>query len=71
MQWVLNNRIVTSVIAGPRTLAQWKAYLGALRHSFTAEDEAFVDSLVAAGHPAAPGLIWSRYPPTGRVARTG
>ncbi len=69
--WVLNNRIVTSVIAGPRTLAQWKAYLGALKHAFTAEDEALVDGLVAPGHPAAPGLIWNRYPPMGRAARTG
>jgi len=71
LQWVLNNRIVTSVIAGPRTLAQWKAYLGALNHAFTAEDEALVDSLVAAGHPAVPGLNWNRHPPKGRVARTG
>jgi aryl-alcohol dehydrogenase-like predicted oxidoreductase len=69
--WVLNNRIVTSVIAGPRTLGQWNAYLGALKHDFTAEDEALVDSLVAAGHPASPGLNWNRHPPMGRVARTG
>ena len=69
--WVLNNRIVTSVIAGPRTLAQWKAYLGALKHEFTTEDEALVDGMVAAGHPATPGLIWNRHPPMGRVARTG
>lgn len=68
--WVLNNRVVTSVIAGPRTLAQWNAYLGALKHNFTAEDEALVDSLVAAGHPASPGLIWNRHPPMGRVALT-
>ncbi len=69
--WVLNNKTVTSVIAGPRTLAQWNAYLGALKHEFTAEDEALVDSLVAAGHPASPGLIWNRHPPMGRVTRTG
>ena len=67
--WVLNNRIVTSVIAGPRTITQWKAYIGALAHEFTPEDEALVDSLVAAGHPAAPGLNWMRHPPRGR--RTG
>jgi len=33
--WVLNNQIVTSVVAGPRTMGQWKDYLGALRHEFT------------------------------------
>jgi aryl-alcohol dehydrogenase-like predicted oxidoreductase len=64
--WVLNNRTVSSVIAGPRTLEQWNAYLGALKHTFTAEDEKFVDGLVAKGHPATPGLIWSRHPPMGR-----
>ena len=69
--WVLNNRVVTSVIAGPCTPAQWKAYLCALKHTFTAEDEAFVDGIVAAGHPASPGLIWNRHPPLGRAARTG
>jgi aryl-alcohol dehydrogenase-like predicted oxidoreductase len=69
--WVLNNRIVTSVIAGPRTLAQWKAYLCALKHTFTAEDEAFVDGIVATGHPASPGLIWNRHPPMGWAARAG
>lgn len=69
--WVLNNKIVSSVIAGPRTLEHWTAYLDALKHDFTAEDEALVDSLVASGHPAAPGLIWSRHPPLGRKPRTG
>ena len=69
--WVLNNRTVSSVITGPRTLEHWNAYLGALKHSFTAEDEKFVDGLVAKGHPATPGLIWSRHPPMGRKAIVG
>jgi aryl-alcohol dehydrogenase-like predicted oxidoreductase len=68
--WVLNNRIVSSVIAGPRTLAHWNAYVGALSHGFTAEDEALVDTLVRPGHPAAPGLVWSRHPPMGRKPLT-
>lgn len=66
MQWVLNNKTVSSVIAGPRTLEQWEAYLAAMDHTFTAEDEKLVDSLVASGHPATPGLIWTRHPPFGR-----
>ncbi len=53
--WMLNNRIVTSALAGPRTVEQWEAALGALRHEFTAEDEALVDSLVPAGHSARGG----------------
>jgi aryl-alcohol dehydrogenase-like predicted oxidoreductase len=71
IQWVLNNKIVSSVIAGPRTAEHWTAYLDALKHDFTAEDEALVDSLVSSGHPAAPGLIWSRHPPMGRKPRVG
>jgi aryl-alcohol dehydrogenase-like predicted oxidoreductase len=65
--WVLNNRTVSSVIAGPRTLEQWNAYLGALKHKFHGRGrEIRRDGLVAKGHPATPGLIWSRHPPMGR-----
>jgi aryl-alcohol dehydrogenase-like predicted oxidoreductase len=71
MRWLFNNRLVTSVLAGPRTLAQWEAYLGCLRHGFTAEDEALVDALVAPGHPSTPGYVDPRYPPRGRQPRTG
>ena len=30
LAWLWANRIVTSVIAGPRTLEQWKDYVGAI-----------------------------------------
>lgn len=69
--WVLNNKIVTSVVAGPRTLAQWKDYLGALRFEFTAEDEALIDSLVPSGHPSTPGYSDPKYPYQGRQPWTG
>ena len=69
--WVLNNRLVTGAVAGPRTEAQWTDYLGALDYAFTAEDEAFVDSLVTAGHPSTPGYNDPQYPLEGRVPRTG
>src|SRR6185312_8542209 len=52
--WVLANKVVTSVIAGPRTLEQWNDYMGALGRKFDAEDEALVDSLVKTGHPSTP-----------------
>lgn len=67
--WVLNNRLVTGVVAGPRTLAQWRDYVGALDYRFTAEDEAFCDGLVAAGHPSTPGFNDPQYPIEGRVSR--
>ncbi len=69
--WVLNNRLITSVLAGPRTLEQWQGYLGAFAHDFTAEDEALVDSLITSGHPSTPGYNDARYPITGRQAISG
>jgi len=68
--WVLNNALVTGVIAGPRTEAQWADYVGALDYRFTAEDEALVDSLVPAGHPSTPGYNDPAYPLEGRAPRT-
>ena len=68
--WVLNNRLVTSPIVGPRTEEQMRDYLGALDYGFTAEDEALVDSLVATGHPSTPGYNDPSYPIEGRVPRT-
>jgi aryl-alcohol dehydrogenase (NADP+) len=66
LNWVLNNRIVTSVLAGPRTLEQWVEYTGALEHRFSAEDEALINSMVKSGHPSTPGYSDPRYPITGR-----
>jgi aryl-alcohol dehydrogenase-like predicted oxidoreductase len=68
--WVLNNSLVTGVIAGPRTEAQWQEYLGALDYAFTPEDEALVDGFVAAGHPTTPGYNDPAYPLEGRVPRS-
>ncbi len=67
--WVLNNVAVDAVIAGPRTLAQWKDYLAGLETSLCAEDEAFVDGLVAPGHSSTPGFTDPQYPVTGRTLR--
>jgi len=67
--WVLNSQAVASVLAGPRTMAQWLAYLGALERGFTAEDEALIDTLVPPGHPSTPGYTDPRYPVTGRRPR--
>jgi aryl-alcohol dehydrogenase-like predicted oxidoreductase len=64
--WVLNNCIVSSVIAGPRTLAQWQEYAGAVGLALSANDESLVDSLVAPGHPSTPGYTDPQYPVIGR-----
>lgn len=71
VSWVLNNRFVSSVLAGPRTFAQWQAYAAALDYTFTAEDEAFFDRLVPLGHASTPGYSDPRYPIEGRPTHTG
>jgi aryl-alcohol dehydrogenase-like predicted oxidoreductase len=65
--WVLANPAVSSVIAGPRTFAQWQSYLPALDFRPDAADEALVDSLVAPGHPSTPGFTDPAYPLVGRL----
>src|SRR6266567_3465188 len=67
--WVLNNRLVTGTIAGPRTQQQWDEYLAALEYRFTGEDEALVDRLVAPGHPSTSGYNDPAYPIEGRISR--
>ena len=68
--WVLANGILSSVIAGPRTLAQWQDYFPALDFQLNAEDEALVDSLVGSGHPSTPGYSDPAYPLNGRIPAT-
>jgi aryl-alcohol dehydrogenase-like predicted oxidoreductase len=67
--WVWHNRLVHGLIGGPRTLAQWQEYLGAIGQPFDAEDEALVDSLVPAGHASTPGYTDPVYPVQGRQPR--
>lgn len=69
LAWLLNNRAVTSVLAGPRTLQQWQAYLAGLDYPFAADDEELVNSLVPTGHPSTPGYTDPRYPIEGRTTR--
>ena len=67
--WVLANGILSSVIAGPRTLAQWEDYFPALDYRFTTEDETLVDSLVGPGHSSTPGYTDPAYPLNGRITK--
>ena len=65
--WVLANRHVSSVIAGPRTLAQMEDYYAALDLTLDAAEEAMVDGLVRPGHASTPGYNDPSYPFFGRV----
>jgi aryl-alcohol dehydrogenase (NADP+) len=68
--WVLNNRLISGVVAGPRTEAHWDDYVKALDFSFTPEDEAFINDLVVTGHAVTPGYNDPAYPIEGRPVRT-
>ena len=68
--WVLNNTAVSSAIVGPRTEEQWDAYTKALAVKITAEDEAFIDSLVTPGHASTPGYNDVSHFVSGRKPRT-
>jgi aryl-alcohol dehydrogenase-like predicted oxidoreductase len=66
LAWVLNNKFVSSTIAGPRTEAHWDSYMDALTLKLDAQDEAFVDALVPPGHASTPGYTDPGYPVEGR-----
>jgi aryl-alcohol dehydrogenase-like predicted oxidoreductase len=66
LAWLWATRIVTSVIAGPRTLEQWKDYVAAIGAPWSDEDEKLVDSLVTPGHASTPGFNDPAYPFYGR-----
>ncbi len=67
--WVLNNRLVTAAVGGPRTEDQWEDYVAALSVGLDAADEALIDRLVSPGHPSTPGYNDPAYPIEGRQAR--
>ena len=67
--WVLNNRAITSAIAGPRTFEQWQSYMGAVAYPWTRADEALADKLVVPGHASSPGYNDPGYPIEGRFAK--
>lgn len=71
LAWVLNNRLITAAIAGPRTEEQWDDYIPALAYRFTADDEALVDRLVVTGHASTPGYNDPQYPIRGRQPYSG
>jgi aryl-alcohol dehydrogenase-like predicted oxidoreductase len=64
--WVLANRHISSVIAGPKSLEQCKPYFTALDVQWAPDDEALINGLVAPGHPSTPGYTDPVYPFFGR-----
>jgi aryl-alcohol dehydrogenase-like predicted oxidoreductase len=66
LNWVLANPLISSVIIGPRTQAQWQTYLAAYAEPYDSEDEALLDGLVPIGHPSTPGYHDPLFPVMGR-----
>ena len=64
--WVLANPTITSVILGPKNMAQFDDNFGGLSVTITPEDEAFVDVLVPPGEHTGKGFQDTAYPITGR-----
>lgn len=67
--FVLANRLMSGAIAGPRTLEQLEAYLGAFDVEWTEDDETFIESLVPAGSTAVHHYVDPAYPVQGRKPR--
>ena len=67
--WALNNKLLSGVIGGPRTLEQWKDYVAALAVQLQPEDETLVDSLVPPGYASTHGFVDPQYPIKGRKPR--
>jgi len=71
VNWVLNNRLVSAAIVGPRTLDQTHEYLAGAGLPFDAQDEALIDAMVPVGHSSTPGYSDPAYPIEGRQAFSG
>ena len=68
LHWLLDNRIVSAVLAGPRSVEQWEEYLASLTHGFDAEDADFIDGLVPPGYASTYGYNDPQYPVRGRLS---
>lgn len=66
LAWILANPIMTSVIIGPKSMAQFDDNMGCLNVEVTKEDEAFIDTLVPPGEHSGKGFQDPAYPILGR-----
>ena len=66
LAWCIANPILTSAILGPRTMEQFDDNFGAINVTITAEDEAFIDSVIPLGEHSGKGFQDVAYPVTGR-----
>lgn len=70
LAWCIANPILTASILGPRTMEQFDDNFGANNVEITAEDEAFIDSVIPPGEHSGKGFQDVAYPVTGRPPRS-
>ena len=68
IQWLLNNKIISGVLGGPRTMAHWQGYVEAMNGAWTEEDEELINQLCPPGQATTHGYCDPRYPVRGRVS---
>ena len=68
IQWLLNNKIISGVLGGPRTIAHWQGYVEAMNGAWTEEDEELINQLCPPGQATTHGYCDPRYPVRGRVS---
>lgn len=66
--WVLSNPFVNSIVAGPRTIDQWRTYCSAIEYNITKEDRDKINAIVKPGTTAIPQYIDPAYPVEGSPA---
>jgi len=66
LAWCLANPLITSIVLGPRTIAQFDDNVAALQVQITSDDESFVDRLVPPGEHSGKGFNDPLYPVMGR-----
>ena len=66
---MLQNRLVSAAIAGPRTEAQWDSYVEALSLDLGPQDARMADGLAPPGHASTWGYSDPAYPIEGRPLR--
>lgn len=71
LQWVLANSAVTSALAGARNLEQLERYIEAAHESYSAEEEAYLSALCAAGAIPVGNYFDPRMPLKGRKTKFG
>jgi len=63
--WALSNPFVHSVVAGPRTIEQWRIYCRAVEYNITSDDHDKINNIVKPGSTAVPQYIDPAYPVEG------